>query len=42
MKYISLDIETVPFEIKDEDIKTYLMDKRLVKREEVLILIILK
>ena len=31
MKYISLDIETVPFEITDEDIKTYLMDKKISK-----------
>lgn len=31
MAYIFLDIETVPFEIKDEDIKTYLMDKKISK-----------
>ena len=31
MKYITIDIETVPLEIKHEDIKTYLMDKKISK-----------
>lgn len=31
MGYISLDIETVPLEIKHEDIKSYLMDKKISK-----------
>lgn len=31
MKYISLDIETVPLEITQEDVKTYLMDKKISK-----------
>ncbi len=31
MKYVILDIETVPFEIKHEDVKLYLMDKKISK-----------
>lgn len=31
MKYIFLDIETVPFEIEHEDVKQYLMDKKISK-----------
>lgn len=36
MKYIALDIETVPLEIKDPDIIQYLMDKKISKEMRVL------
>ncbi len=31
MKYLFLDIETVPLEINNEDVKSYLMDKKISK-----------
>lgn len=33
MKYIFLDMETVPLEIKNEDVKQYLMDKKISKED---------
>jgi len=33
MKYISLDIETVPLKIEHEDVKEYLMDKKISKEQ---------
>lgn len=33
MNYLMLDIETVPLEITHEDVKTYLMDKRISKEQ---------
>src|SRR3989344_5588029 len=33
MKYIFLDIETVPMRIEHEDVKQYLMDKKISKEE---------